>query len=154
MNTMFGFLDRIQVQKEPGPEQYLGEDGLIYCGKCHTPVQFRITFEGRERIMPCICKCQKEERERQEQRMKEEEQLLYVRRLKAGRYPGPTLRIGTICISDGYSQRPDGETVYGELEEGSRQKTLVFYFGAMLEQENHSWLPVLLMHCWKKVFLS
>lgn len=83
MNTMFGFLDRIQVQKEPGPEQYLGEDGLIYCGKCHTPVQCRITFEGRERIMPCICKCQKEERERQEQRMKEEEQLLYVRRLKA-----------------------------------------------------------------------
>lgn len=83
MNTMFGFLDRIQVQKEPGPEQYLGEDELIYCGKCHTPVQCRITFEGRERIMPCICKCQKEERERQEQRMKEEEQLLYVRRLKA-----------------------------------------------------------------------
>lgn len=83
MNTMFGFLDRIQVQKEPGPEQYLGEDGLIYCGKCHTPVQCRITFEGRERIMPCICKCQKEERERQEERMKEEEQLLYVRRLKA-----------------------------------------------------------------------
>lgn len=83
MNTMFGFLDRIQVQKEPGPEQYLGEDGLIYCGKCHTPVQCRITFEVRERIMPCICKCQKEERERQEQRMKEEEQLLYVRRLKA-----------------------------------------------------------------------
>lgn len=83
MNTMFNFLDRIQVQKEPGPEQYLGEDGLIYCGKCHTPVQCRITFEGRERIMPCICKCQKEEREQQEQRMKEEEQLLYVRRLKA-----------------------------------------------------------------------
>lgn len=38
MNTMFDFLDRIQVQKEPRPEQYLGEDGLLYCGKCHTPV--------------------------------------------------------------------------------------------------------------------
>lgn len=83
MNTMFDFMDHIQVQKEPGLEQYRGEDGLIYCGKCHTPVQCRITFEGRERIMPCICKYQKEERERQEQRMKEEEQLLYVRRLKA-----------------------------------------------------------------------
>ena len=83
MNTMFDFLDRIQVQKEPRPEQYLGEDGLLYCGKCHTPVQCRITFEGKERIMPCICKCQKEERELQVQRMKEEEQLLYVRRLKA-----------------------------------------------------------------------
>ena len=83
MNTMYDFPDRIQVQKEPGPQQYLGEDGLLYCGKCHTPVQCRITFEGKERLMPCICKCQKEERERQEQRMKEEEQLLYVRRLKA-----------------------------------------------------------------------
>ena len=83
MNTMYDFLDRIQVQKEPGPQQYLGEDGLLYCGKCHTPVQCRITFEGKERLMPCIWKCQKEERERQEQRMKEEEQLLYVRRLKA-----------------------------------------------------------------------
>ena len=38
MNTMFDFLDRIQVQKEPRPEQYLGEDGLLYCGKCHTRV--------------------------------------------------------------------------------------------------------------------
>ena len=83
MNTMFDFMDHIQVQKEPGLEQYRGEDGLIYCGKCHTPVQCLIRFAGKERIMPCICKCQKEERERQEQRMKEEEQLLYVRRLKA-----------------------------------------------------------------------
>lgn len=81
--TLFDFWDRIQVQKEPGLGQYLGDDGLIYCEKCHTPVQCRVTLEGKERIMPCICKCQKEERERQEQRMKEEEQLLYVRRLKA-----------------------------------------------------------------------
>ena len=42
MNTMFDFMDHIQVQKEPGLEQYRGEDGLIYCGKCHTPVQCRI----------------------------------------------------------------------------------------------------------------
>ena len=81
--TLSDFLDRIQVQKEPGPGQYPGEDGLICCEKCRTPVQCRVTLEGKERIMPCICRCQKEERERQEQRMKEKEQLLYVRRLKA-----------------------------------------------------------------------
>lgn len=52
MNTMFDFMDHIQVQKEPGLEQYRGEDGLIYCGKCHTPVQCRITFEGREGSCP------------------------------------------------------------------------------------------------------
>ena len=84
MNTiLFDFWDRIQIQKEPGPGQYLDDDGLIYCEKCHTPVQCRITLEGKERSMPCVCKCQKEEWERQEQRMKEEEQMLNVRRLKA-----------------------------------------------------------------------
>ena len=39
MNTMFDFMDHIQVQIEPGLEQYRGEDGCIYCGNCHTPVQ-------------------------------------------------------------------------------------------------------------------
>ena len=28
--TLFDFLDRLQVQTEPKPGQYLGEDGLIY----------------------------------------------------------------------------------------------------------------------------
>ena len=46
MNTMFGFLDRIQVQKEPGPEQYLGEDGLIFWGNCLSPVHCGSSFEG------------------------------------------------------------------------------------------------------------
>lgn len=81
--TLFDFLDRLQVQTNPRPGQYLGDDGLIYCAKCHTPVQCRVTLAGKERIMPCICQCQKEERERQEQRIKEEAQLLYVQRLKA-----------------------------------------------------------------------
>lgn len=81
--TLFDFLDRLQVQTEPKPGQYLGEDGLIYCEKCHTPVQCRVTLAGKVRVMPCVCQCQKEERERQAQQIKEEEQLLYVRRLKA-----------------------------------------------------------------------
>lgn len=84
MNTsLFDFLNHVQVQKEPAAGQYLGEDGLIYCEKCRTPIQCRVRFEGKEQIMPCICKCQKEERERQEQRMKEQEQMLTIRRLKS-----------------------------------------------------------------------
>ena len=47
------------------------------------PVQCRVTLVGKVRVMPCVCQCQKEERERQAQQIKEEEQLLYVRRLKA-----------------------------------------------------------------------
>ena len=82
-SSLFGFLDCFQEQKTPGPGQYLGEDGLIYCEKCRTPVQCRVKFEDRIRIMPCICRCQQEEGERQKKRMEKQEQMLYVRRLKA-----------------------------------------------------------------------
>lgn len=44
------------------------KDGLIYCGKCHTPTQYRAQFHGEEIIFPIWCECAKradEERERQ-----------------------------------------------------------------------------------------
>ena len=63
--------------------RYLGYNGLIFCQKCRAPLQHRITFGGKERIVPCLCRCQKEELEQQEQLIKEQEQMLYVRRLKA-----------------------------------------------------------------------
>ena len=153
MNTMFGFHGSYSGSEEPGPEQYLGEDGLIYCGKCHTPVQCRITL--RQRTDHALHLQMPEGRTGTAGTAYEGGRAAALcPSSKSGRYPGATSSGLDICISDGYSQRPDGETVYGELEEGQRQKPWYFYFGAMLEQENHSWLPVLLMHCWKKVFLS
>lgn len=33
-------------------------DGLLYCGKCRTPRQCRVTAFGRETVQYCICKCE------------------------------------------------------------------------------------------------
>ncbi len=33
-------------------------DGLLYCGKCRTPKQCRITAFGNESIQYCICQCE------------------------------------------------------------------------------------------------
>ena len=41
MNDFDGILD-VLAQVTPGPEDYTGEDGLLYCGKCRTPKQFRM----------------------------------------------------------------------------------------------------------------
>ena len=46
------------------PGDYTGPDGLLYCGKCRTPKQSRVTILGAERIMPCICRCEIEARRR------------------------------------------------------------------------------------------
>ena len=42
----------------PAPEaveDYRGEDGILYCGKCHTPREARI--DGIARLVPVMCKC-------------------------------------------------------------------------------------------------
>ena len=32
-----GFLDRLETKTEPNDGEYLSDDGLLYCEKCHTP---------------------------------------------------------------------------------------------------------------------
>lgn len=77
------FLSRMNEQRELKENEYLGENGLIYCGKCHTPVQCRINLNGKEAIVACICKCKQEEIEREKKRQEEEERLRRIQRLKA-----------------------------------------------------------------------
>lgn len=63
-------LDSLFTPKEPGEREYQGEDGLLYCRNCHTPVQCRVKLWGRDRIVPCLCRCQQEamaEKKRQDE---------------------------------------------------------------------------------------
>ena len=50
-------------------EDYTGEDGLLYCGKCHTPKEAYFaegkTCFGRDRH-PAECDCQRAAREKQQ----------------------------------------------------------------------------------------
>ena len=49
-------LDSLFTPKEPGELEYQGDDGLLYCRNCHTPVQCRVKLWGRDKIVPCLCK--------------------------------------------------------------------------------------------------
>lgn len=99
-SALVGFLDCIQVQKDPDPGQYLGEDGLIYCEKCRTPVQCRVRFEDKIRIMPCMCRCRQEENEKEKKRIEEQEQMLNVRRLKSAGLQERYLRDWTFASAE------------------------------------------------------
>lgn len=80
MNSLFSTMSG---QREVRENEYLGDDGLIYCCKCHTPVQCRVNFSGKSTIVGCICKCGKEELDREQKRLEEEERLRRIQRLKA-----------------------------------------------------------------------
>lgn len=47
------------------PDDYT-ENGLCYCGKCHTPKQTRCEIFGRTRLVSCMCKCKAEEYKREQ----------------------------------------------------------------------------------------
>lgn len=78
-----GFLDKMTARSEPRADEYLGENGLLYCSKCHTPRQCRVMVLERECIFPCICKCKKEELEQEKRRADALEHRNRVQRLKA-----------------------------------------------------------------------
>ena len=60
---------------------YIGEDGLWYCGKCHTPRQSRFTSNGKEYTPFSLCQCKVEEAER-EKKAQEEAERAYYRNLQ------------------------------------------------------------------------
>lgn len=82
-HVLDGFLDKLATMAEPKEDEYLGEDGLLHCSKCHTPRQCRVNVQERECIFPCICQCQKEAREAEKRRTEEAERRMYIQRLKA-----------------------------------------------------------------------
>lgn len=79
-----GMLDSLMKQAEKHIPRNAGDyiqDGLLYCGNCHTPKQCRIEVCGEEKTPMCLCKCETErmKREKEEQakrdRMQEADRL-------------------------------------------------------------------------------
>ena len=76
---------RIATAQEAEPEDYTGEDGLLYCGKCRQPKEAYFaegrTLFGRDRH-PKECDCQRKRRETLEAADREQKHREEVERLK------------------------------------------------------------------------
>ena len=101
MNDFEGIIKRMTVTRlEPG--NYTGEDGLLYCGKCRTPKQFRMDAPPLEgRLLPCPCQC---ERARLDQEAAEQEahrHLQAVADLKRRGFTDPAMREWTFANDNG-----------------------------------------------------
>lgn len=68
-------------------EDYIGPDGLVWCGKCHTPKQTRVEFMGKVRTPYCLCKCMTEKRDAEDAAFLRQQQLDRVRRLRKMGFP-------------------------------------------------------------------
>ena len=109
MSSSFGFsnvsnaiLNMMDTTQEP--EDYKGEDGLLYCGKCHKPKeayfpQGKALF-GRDRH-PSECDCRRAEREMREKEETEKKHNDEVAHLKREGFTDPAMREWTFRNDNG-----------------------------------------------------
>ena len=91
-------------------EDYTGEDGLLYCGKCHTPKEAYFaegkTCFGRDRH-PAECDCQRAAREKQQAAESRQKHLEKVEDLKRrGFTPTPLCGTGHLSMTTAETHRP------------------------------------------------
>ncbi len=84
---------------------YKGEDGLLYCGKCHTPKEAYFSKEhasvfGRDRH-PSECECRKAERIKREEYEKRQKHLQTVEYLKHKGFIDQAMRNWTFANDNG-----------------------------------------------------
>ena len=114
MNDFDSIIKRMTVTRlEPG--DYTGEDGLLYCGKCRTPKQFRMDappLEGRLLPHPCRCEQERLDREAAEQEARRHRQA--VADLKRRGFTDPAMRGWTFANDNGKCQQMKHARFYVE----------------------------------------
>lgn len=80
---------------------YVGEDKLYYCGKCHTQKQTVIELFGQTRVVPCICECEVAERRAEEEARKKREFFDRVMRMRNVGFPEKAMKYWTFENDDG-----------------------------------------------------
>lgn len=80
---------------------YTGEDGLLYCGKCHTQKQVRQQFLGEMKVLNCACKCSVERNKREAEEQRKRARMQYLDGMRRTGFPDAEMRKWTFRNDDG-----------------------------------------------------
>ena len=75
-------IESIPMQVVPNAGDYYGSDGLLRCGDCGKPKELRIKIFGIDKTVHCMCECEIREDAETRARLEQEEQMLYIKRLR------------------------------------------------------------------------
>ena len=108
-------------------ENYYGEDGLLYCGRCHTPKEAffakGIVLMGKNKH-PTECTCQHAEREKQEAIVSQQRHTDIVQRLKTSGFSDPAMLNWTFENDNGRSPQMHHAHRYVEQWQTMRSENL------------------------------
>jgi DNA replication protein DnaC len=88
---------------------HIGEDGLVYCGKCGSRKQLRVKFGDKTHVVRCVCKCESKELEEKKRQEEYEEQMRRINRLKEASMMDKKYREVTF---DKYEVREENKKVF------------------------------------------
>lgn len=84
---------------------YIGEDGLLYCGKCHTKKQGRYEVPWGIITPHILCKCAREQREAMEEEFRRVELDCQIKRYKHMGFPESEMQDWTFANDDMSNER-------------------------------------------------
>lgn len=105
MNGVIEGLAKAAARNAKGHEGDYIKDGLLYCGKCHTPKQCEIERGGRVIKPYCMCKCEVEREERLKEEDRARERMQRVDRMRRTGFPDSEMREWTFANDGGKDAR-------------------------------------------------
>ena len=84
------------------------KDGLLFCGKCHTPKQCRQNFMGHQITVGCLCRCATEARDREAATRKKQEAADRIMRLRSSGISSQEFQNARFSLDDGQFPGPMG----------------------------------------------
>lgn len=82
------------------------QDGLQYCGKCHTPKQSRQNIFGKEITVGCMCACAQQKYDQEEKARKKQEEADRIMRLRSIGISSQTFHDASFAADDGKNPKP------------------------------------------------
>ena len=79
---------------------YIGENGLLYCGNCNTPKQTKVTVLGKVYQPYCLCKCEEEKLNKEDAERKQRDFEERVKSLRRAGFPDADMMNWTFANDD------------------------------------------------------
>lgn len=84
---------------------YTNSDGMLVCGKCHTPKQFRFEVMGEVLTPFCLCRCGLEEREKAEKAIRDKAEQTRIAENRKNAFGGSDMMNWTFKSDDKTNER-------------------------------------------------
>ena len=104
-DAMEGIMKAGDTANAPVEGDYIGDDGLWYCGKCHTKKQTEIVLPWGVKRPMCLCKCESERIKREDAERKRREFAAIVEKNRRAGFADYEMSKWTFANDDGESPK-------------------------------------------------